>query len=113
MDAGPDQVFLAGYTQSAVASAGRQQYRPRAVFVPGLGCDHLVIVVGLDLGDRLGRENLHIEPLGMRPHLVGKLSAADALHEARVVVDAFGRPGLAADATLLDDQSLDPLSGGV
>jgi hypothetical protein len=37
-----------------------------------------VIAIGLDAGHSLGREDLHIEPLGMRSHLVGKLCAADA-----------------------------------
>jgi hypothetical protein len=46
-------------------------------------------------------------------HLVGQFAAADSFNEAGVDVDALGGAGLAPDAALLDDQSLDPLSGGI
>ena len=54
-----------------------------------------MIAVGLDLSPGLGRQYLHIEPLGMGFHLVGQFAAADSFNEAEVDVDALSGAGLA------------------
>ncbi len=103
MDAGANQVFLAGDSQPAVLGPRRQQYSAGVVFIPRLGGNHLMVAVGHYSGNCLGRQNLYAEPLGMGLHLLGKLATADTFCESRIIVDALGDPRLATDAALLDD----------
>lgn len=107
MDPGAYQVFFSGHAKPPVPGAGRQQDCCGTGLIARLGGNQFVIAVGLDLNHGLGRGYLHFEPLGMGFHLVEQFAAVDSFNEAGVVVNALSGAGL------LDDQSLDPFSGGM
>ena len=78
MDADADQVLFPGHIEPTITAAGVQQYGGGAVFIACFSGDHLGLAAAVNRGDRLGLENLDIEPLRMDPHLVGEIRARDS-----------------------------------
>ena len=60
-------------------------------------------VAGIDARDRARDQDLRPEPPGLLERAARKLVARDAAGKAEIVLDARGRPGLAAGRLALDD----------
>ena len=66
--------------------------------------------VDRDVLDAHRAEEFHLVAAGLRDEALGEVSAADALRESRVVVDALGDARLAAQPAALDHDGVDALA---
>ena len=113
MDAGADQIVLAGRAGHPVRRAGRDERGARMVVVAGRGLDVDLLAVARDRPHGDGLEHLHAVALRLQHDPVGELGPADAFGEAWVVVEPFRDAGLTTQALAVDHQRLQVLSSGV
>src|SRR6185437_15002859 len=112
MDAGADQVVLAGNTETPVRGSGGDERGVRLDLlaackaqadVPRLGA------IRLDLLDAHGAEQLDLVAARLGDETLGEIAAA-AVWESRVVVDPLGDARLAAEPAALDHNRVDALA---
>ena len=113
MHARTDEIVLTGNAEAPVRRSGGDEggvrldllaARQAQAHVPGLR------PLGGDALDAHGAEQLDLVATRLGDESLGQISAADAVGEPRVVVDALGDAGLAAEPAALDDHRVDALS---
>ena len=111
MDAGPDQILLAGRLGAPVRRPRRDEHGAGVVMLAGRGL-HVELVVALvgDARDRHGLQRLDPVPLGLPHDAIGEVGAADAVGEPGVVVEPFGDARLPAEPLGIDDQGFEVLA---
>ena len=113
VDAGADEVVLAGHVKAPVRRAGGHDHGVGGELLARRQRGDQVIVVVLDGGDRHRGNELHPVAARLGHEPVGQLAAGDAVGEPRVVVDPVADPGLAAQGAGVHDDRVDALAGGV
>ena len=112
MHAGTDEVVLAGNAEAPVRRPGRDEHRVCLDLLAARQAKADVTglrPLGGDVLDAHGAEQLDLVATRLGDEALGKIGAAHALGESRVVVDALGHAGLATEPAALDHDGVDSL----
>ena len=113
MDAGADEILLAGNIEAPVCRPRGHDHGVRGELLARGQGRHEVLAVVLDGGDRHGRKELHPVAAGLGDEPLGQLGARDPVGKPRVVVDPVADPSLAAEGAGVDDDGVDAFPSGV
>src|SRR5690606_37461020 len=107
------QFLFPGQTELAVAGAGRDDHRLRAVDGAGRVGEELDVAGQVD-GDDVVVDHLGAELLGLDPHVLHEDRSVDAVGEAGEVLDlGSGGEGSADEDAAAEEQGIELGSGGV
>ena len=113
MDAGADEVVLAGNAEAPIRRSGGDQHRVRLDLLAACQAEAEVTrlrALGGDVLDAHRAEKFDLVATGLGDEALGEVRSADALREPRVVVDALGDARLAAEPAALDHHGVDAFS---
>src|ERR1039457_117405 len=116
VDAGADEVVLAGNPEASIGRSGGDERRVRLDLLAARQAQADVARPGAVRGDRLdahGTEELHLVAPGLSDEAFGEISTTDALWKSGVVVDPLGDTGLATEPAALDHDGIDAFSRGI